>query len=272
MSQNDRRHEIATKKVVLEIPGADAVIVRHDVPYALVDGERLTMDIYYPAGPAIRTRTPAVLFVTGYSDEGMRKVVGCNAKDMASYISWAQLVAASGLVAITYTTRHPATDAHEVLGFVRRHAEALGIDEQRIGIWSCSGNVPNALSMCMNADPCVRCAALCYGYLLDLERSTAVANAAARFRFVNTCAGKSVEDLASNLPLFIARAGRDEMPHLNDTIDGFVAEALTHNLPVTMVNHHTGPHAFDVVDDSDTSRDVVKQILAFLQFHLKKPV
>ena len=272
MSQNDRRHEIATKRVVLEIAGADALVVRRDVPYALIDGERLTMDIYYPAGPATHDRTPAVLFVTGYPDEGMRHIVGCNAKDMASYISWAQLVAASGLVAITYTTRRPATDVHEVLGFVRQHAEPLGTDEQRIGIWSCSGNVPNALSMCMNADPCVRCAALCYGYMLDLERSTSVADAAARFRFVNTCAGKSVEDLASNLPLFIARAGRDEMPHLNATIDRFVAEALKHNLPVTMVNHHTGPHAFDIIDGSQVSREVVRQILAFLQFHLKESV
>ena len=270
MSHENRRHTIATKRVVLELPGADAVIVRHDVPFAPVDGERLTMDIYYPAGPATHERTPAVLFVTGYSDDGMRKVVGCNAKDMASYISWAQLVAASGLVAITYTTRRPATDVHKVLDFVRQHAEPLGIDEERIGIWSCSGNVPNALSMCMNADPYVRCAALCYGYMLDLEGSTSVADAAARFRFVNACAGKSVEDLASNLPLFIARAGRDEMPHLNDTIDRFVAEAVKHNLPVTVVNHHTGPHAFDVVDDSEASRGVVKQILAFMQFHLKK--
>ena len=84
MSQNDRRHEIATKRVVLEIPGADAVVVRRDVPYALIDGERLTMDVYFPAGLQRHELMPAVLFVTGYPDEGMRKVVGCNAKDMAS--------------------------------------------------------------------------------------------------------------------------------------------------------------------------------------------
>ena len=272
MSQENRRHPIATKRVVLEIPGADAVVVRQDVPYALIAGVGLTMDIYYPTGLASHERTPAVLFVTGYSDEGMRKVVGCNAKDMASYISWAQLVAISGLVAITYTTRRPATDVRDVLGFVRQHAGALGIDEKRIGIWSCSGNVPNALSICMDADPSVRCAALCYGYMLDLDRSTSVADAAATFRFVNTCAGKSVADLSSNLPLFIARAGRDEMPHLNDTLDRFVAKALERNLPVTMVNHHTGPHAFDVVDGSQVSRELVRQILAFLQVHLKKSV
>jgi len=60
------------------------------------------------------------------------------------------------------------------------------------------------------------------------------------------------------------------MPHLNDTIDRFVAKALERNLPVTMVNHHTGPHAFDIVDNSEASCEIVKQILAFMQFHLKK--
>jgi hypothetical protein len=29
-----------------------------------------------------------------------------------------------------------------------------------------------------------------------------------------------------------------------------------------------GPHAFDLFDDTRTSRDIVKQVLAFLQFHL----
>ena len=44
--------------------------------------------------------------------------------------------------------------------------------------------------------------------------------------------------------------------------------ALARNLPITVVNHATGPHAFDVFDDSPASREVVRQSLAFLQFHL----
>jgi len=268
MTQENRRHTIATKRVVLEIPGADAVVVRQDVPYALVDGERLTMDIYYPAGPTGHERTPAVLFVTGYSDEGMRKFVGCNAKDMASYVSWAQLMAVSGVAAITYTTRRPATDLHEVLRHVRAHAE-LGIDGERVGLWACSGNAPAALSVLMTPDARVKCAALCYGYMLDVDGSTSVAEAASVFRFVNPCAGRALEDLPVDVPLFVARAGRDEMPYLNETIDRFVAKALEFNIPVTLTNHHTGAHAFDIVEDSDESREVVRQVVAFLQFFLR---
>lgn len=35
-----------------------------------------------------------------------------------------------------------------------------------------------------------------------------------------------------------------------------------------VVEHPTGPHAFDVLDDSDTSRDVIRRVVAFLGGHL----
>ena len=43
---------------------------------------------------------------------------------------------------------------------------------------------------------------------------------------------------------------------------------LAANLPITVANHATGPHAFDLMHDSETSRGIVRQILAFLRFHL----
>jgi hypothetical protein len=58
------------------------------------------------------------------------------------------------------------------------------------------------------------------------------------------------------------------MPHLNDTIDHFLAEAVAHNLPVTFVNHHDAPHAFDIFHDSASTRTVIRQILSFMQCHL----
>ena len=62
------------------------------------------------------------------------------------------------------------------------------------------------------------------------------------------------------------------MPHLNDTIDRFLARALALNLPVTAMNHPTGPHAFDIADNTDASRAVIRQIVDFMRCHLKKSV
>jgi hypothetical protein len=35
-----------------------------------------------------------------------------------------------------------------------------------------------------------------------------------------------------------------------------------------LVNHADAPHGFDISYDSETSRQIIGQILAFLRFHL----
>ena len=78
----------------------------------------------------------------------------------------------------------------------------------------------------------------------------------------------SLQDLPRDLPLFLARAGRDEFPGLNAALDAFLAPAVRDNRPVAFVNHATGPHAFDVADDSPATRAVIRQVLAFMKSHL----
>jgi hypothetical protein len=266
MSQETQRDQLSKKRVVYSMPGLEAVAVRRDEQYRMTDAGALTMDVYYPPRSHAGVRTPAVIFVTGFPDPGAQKMLGSRLKDMGSFVSWAQLAAASGLVGITYVNREPG-DVHEVLHHMQRNAGSLGVDDSRIGVWACSGHGPNALSVLMEHGRDLRCAVLAYAYTLDLDGSTRVADAAKQFGFV-TATGKSVHDLPRNLPLFVVRAGQDQMPGLNDALDRFVAAALTVNLPLTFVNHASGPHAFDLLDDTTTTRDIVKQMLAFLRFHL----
>jgi hypothetical protein len=271
MSQESRPSEISKKRVVLELPGADAVTVRRDVAFDALDTDPLVMDLYYPAN-SDGQRSPAVVIVAGYRDAGFERMLGCRFKDMGSSTSWARAIAASGMVGIAYTNREPSDDLHMLLQHLRDHAEALSIDENRFGLWSSSGNAPLALSMLMpERRENVRCAAFCYSYMLDLDGATPVADAAAKFGFVNACAGRTAADVGKEVPLFIARAGQDQTPGVNASLDAFVRSALTHNLPFTLVNHPTGPHAFDLFDESEMSRDIVRRLLAFLRFHLQAP-
>ncbi len=271
MSQGSERNEIAKRRVVYQVPGMDAVEIRRDVEYWETDGGSLTMDIYYPDGSEGGARLPAVIFVTGYSDVGFQKMLGCKLKEMESYVSWAKLTAASGLAAIIYSATEPEAHTEALLKYVRENAASLGIDEDRIGLWACSGNVPNALSVLLQPGrDYLKCAVLSYGMMMDLEGYSDTAASSKMFGFVNPCTGKSVDDLPKNLPLFIARAGQDEMPHLNETLDRFLATALSCNLPITFTNHATAPHAFDVLEDSRTSREIIRQILTFMQFHLMR--
>ena len=263
---NKERAEIASKPVVYRAPGMDAVVVERNIAYHSGNPD-LLMDLYRPPDSAGR-RLPAVVFVLGYSDLGGEKIFGCKLKDMEAYISWAKLIAATGLVGVTYVNHDPMGDLDALFRHIRENAAALGIDENRIGLWSGSGNVPRALGLLMQKDrPPLKGAALCYGCMLDLDGATGTAEAAKKWGFANPSAGKSVADLPADVPLFIARAGGDETG-ANETIDRFVTHALAANLPITLANHPTGPHAFDIVDDSEASREIIQQILAFLRGHL----
>jgi acetyl esterase/lipase len=270
MCQAPERHELTKKKVVYQMAKSAAVTIRQDIEYRFADSGALTMDIYYPPDSKAESRSPAVIFASGYPDPGFQKMLGCKLKDMEFYISWGQLTAASGLVAITYSTgNEPAADIHALIQYIRHNSAVLGIDENRIGVWAGSGNVPNALSVLMQGSrEYLKCAVLCYGFMLDREGTSSVADLAKQIGFVNPCAGKSVADLPIDIPLFIVRAGRDEMPHLNETIDSFVSKALVFNLPITFVNHPAAPHSYDLMHDSETSHEIIRQILRFLQFHL----
>jgi dienelactone hydrolase len=213
-----------------------------------------------PAAPL-----PAVLFISGYPDAGAEKMLGCKLMDMAAYVCWARLVACMGLVGILYENEEPGADARLLLEHIKSHADSLGVDATRLGVWSCSGNVPNALGLLAeNTD--VACATLCYGYTHDLDGHRDVAEAAAQFGFVSppSLAIAALRDT----PLLLVRAGRDEVPGLNAALDRFALHALAANLPITLVNYPEGPHAFDVVDSSESSRAIVREILGFLQAHL----
>jgi hypothetical protein len=264
------RHEITLKPLVLDLAVTEDVTARRDVEYAVTDAGPLVMDLYYPPAAGSGSRLPVVVIVGGYPDVGVPLVLGCTFREMEFCIGWARLIAQHGMVAIVGTSQNPATDAQTMIRYVRQHAGTLGIDEQRIGLYAASGAGPNALSLLMSeADTELKCAVLSYPYTLDLDGSTGVAQAAAQFRFANPAAGKTLADLPPAVPMFLARSGRDEMPHLNGALDRFVAGALAHNLPMTVVNHAAAPHAFDVFHDSDVSREIIRQWLAFLRFHLR---
>jgi hypothetical protein len=265
-----REPEPITKKtVVYDVPGTDTVIVRRDLVYGPSSGESLTMDVYGPPNAGPEARLPVVVLVAGYPDPGVERVLGCRFKDMGSSTSWARLIAASGLSAVLCTNRDPVADLRALLRHLRDEAPSLGLDSARMALWASSGNVPLALWALMQEEGRrARCAVFCYGYTLDSADSTFVAEASSQWQFVHPVAGTSVRDLPPDIPLFVARAGRDTFPGLNETLDRFVADCLRDNLPVTVVNLPEAPHAFDLFDDGEMSRETIRRILDFLRFHL----
>ena len=83
MSDHTQSDHISKKRVVYRLPGADAVKIERDRPYATANHGPLTMDLYYPPDADNAVRRPAVVIVLGYSDAGYQKAVGCRFKEMA---------------------------------------------------------------------------------------------------------------------------------------------------------------------------------------------
>jgi dienelactone hydrolase len=260
------RHPITRQRLVVLTPAMNRVSVDRDLPFGSEASEELRFDIYRPA-LATQSLLPAVIFVMGYSETHALDASGCHFKDWAAYVDWARLVASSGAMAITYTNEDPVRDTVALIEHIENNAESLGVDRARLGLWSCSGNTPTALAV-LQRHEAVKCAALCYGYLLDAPRHDEVARAAAQFGFVDATAGMRIGDLA-NVPLLVVRAGRDKLPGLNISLDRFVDHALRANLPISVVNHASGVHAFDVAEATEEARGVVHQIRQFLALRLR---
>jgi hypothetical protein len=246
-----RTNDIFTRRVCLQLDGMDAVTVRRDVAYGPTD-QGLRFDVYYPPDDTNEGSWPAVIIVAGYPGTMEPRPTTLAYKEIGWTVSMCQLIAVSGMAAIAYTNREPAADLQALFEHVHECAGSLRIDPARVGLMAVSGNVPTALTTIMQgASRTPACAVFGYGCLLDLDG-----------------VGRTFADLRRDVPLLIMRAGRDQFPAMNASIDRFIRQGLIENLPITFVNHTEGPHAFDLFADSRASRDIVRQTLRFLRQHL----
>ncbi|MHA2251311.1 MAG: alpha/beta hydrolase [Candidatus Kariarchaeaceae archaeon] len=259
---SDEEHPMK-RRIVYAIPEMEKIN-----PVQVSFKSDLSMDIYYPPSEKEGGLLPAVIFVFGYSDTVMEKSFGSKLKDAQPYISWSQLMAASGLVAITYESKEPNEDIIALIQHLKQNAESLKINSSRIGIWSCSGNVPTALSM-LTSDfqDNIKCAVLYYGFMIDRDDSDDIAQISQKYGFNYSLQTNYWDNFPQALPLFIVRAGLDTSV-LNNSIAHFIEKIQTINNPFTLMNYANGHHAFDIIDDNNESRKIILQTLSFLSDHL----
>jgi dienelactone hydrolase len=259
-----------TETVVFELAGIDDVDVLAGQIYKVTAGAELLFDVYRP--PTVE-RAPVVVFVHG---DGPPEVLA-DAKDWGQYTSWGRLVAASGLAGVTFNHRSTlgATELHvaagdvdDLISHVRKHSDELGVDADRICIWTCSAGGPIGMRAALSEHAYVRCAVCFYG-MLDLRHL--------RDQIPDSVADEVLEDFSAVCrlpaegreapPVLVARAGLDR-PVFNDAIDRFVAEAVQRGATVDLLTHPAGRHGFDILDDDDRSHEIVARALAFMRWHL----
>ncbi len=272
METHANAEEDAKLSIVYKVPGMENVIIKKEIEYFAEQGTSLTVDMYYPPRFKFESNLPAVLYIFGYSNDAAKKLGGGRLKDWSWPQSWGKLIAASGMAALIYETDSPEKDLNILLQFFQDRGDEFCIDKNRLGIYSCSANVPTALVNCMDeTKKCFRCAAFYYGYFLmtDTEDIPEIESLSKKMGF-STPQLNAGSELRDDLPLLIVRAGLDNVPHLNSTIDHFISKAISQNLPINFINYPKGQHGFDAYDDNDQSREIIKKTIDFWKFHLFK--
>jgi len=232
--------------VLFTLPGMDQVMVAN-VPYA----HGLTMDVYYPPDFDFTVPKPAVIFVFGIPDDYAVQQVGSSFKEMGQYISWAELVAASGMIAVTYETgRSPFGFGYDPITFLSNNGPWLGVDTDHLCLWSASSHSPTALRI-----------------MTDTTRDYRDSLACGVIYYGDTTL---TSPLRSDIPLFVVEAGQDDSD-ANLLIEHFVDQALHAGVQIDFVTYDDGVHGFQTIQDTDETHDIVSRTLDFLRTQILPP-
>lgn len=246
-------------EVVYKLPEMSNVTIQKGTIYKSTEEKDLKIDLYYPYSANKEEKYPVVIFVLGYPN--------ANLKEMQSYKDWGKLAASHKIVGINYETSNPETDLRDLISYLRIHADDLKIDKDRIGIWSCSGNVPIALThLYKSIEPYLQFGVFYYGIMNtpDQKYQTEIEKLSSAYGFINPRLEARYQ-LPKDLPMLVVRSGQDNIPNINDTIDHFTNIAISKNLPVTLINFSGGQHAFDIMDDKEESRRIINRTLTFMK-------
>lgn len=244
--------EIYELPIVYQIPGMENCLVKRDILYNTVAGTELAMDVYTPHGLARGACLPGVLFVHG----GPVVSELPPPKEWAAFRSYGQLLAASGLIGITFNYRHApdtdwevsAADISTAVRYLSDHSQELGLDPARFCTWIFSGGGRFLPALLESAGSWLSCLVLYYTLLEYPDHGNNAALLAQAFQ----------------KPILAARAGYDN-PILNRSMDAFIAEASTAQAGLTLIDYAQGYHGFDIFQDNQASQAIVAETLDFIR-------
>jgi hypothetical protein len=242
----------------------ESVKIIEDIVYKAYADSSLAFDMYRPYNSE-RQILPVAIITAGYRTDAI---------DLTKFgptTSWAKLIAASGFAAIIYETLDQKLDLEDLIAFLRENGDALNLDRDQFGLWTCSGNTPTALTFILESNlDYIKCGVIYYGLMLaegwkhlDYWDSVGLS-----MSFLTPRVNWDSE-INSNTPLLVVRAGLEHAPFLNQSIDDFLLKANERNLPVTFINFPDGHHGFDYKDDNDKSREIIKFTIEYFKSHLK---
>jgi acetyl esterase/lipase len=266
--------EVAPPRILYALPGMEKIRPQKNLTYKRVADAELKMDVYQPPKLQRGESLPAIVFIHGGA---LPPNLLTKPKEWGAYVSYGQLAAGAGLVGVTFNHRFygwdmkalsdARSDVMEAIAYLRNNAERLGINKDRICLWTLSGGSLLLGPFLNDAPSFIRCLVFYYSVLdlesLRKERPAITDEVTREFSPIYRLEAEG-RRLA---PLFIARAGRDE-PGLNVAVDSFIQKALAKKATLDFSNHAEGQHGFDVLDDNERTREIIKRTLEFVRAHV----
>jgi acetyl esterase/lipase len=239
------------KRIVYQVPGMQAIQPQQYLMSKHPDGTELVLDQYRPVGVPPEARLPGVLFVHG----GPLRAADPLPKDWGAFVSYGQLMAASGLMGLTFNHRYygkqgeqqAGEDIEAAFAYSLDHAEGLGLDPEQLCVWAFSG-AGKLLPVLLRRSESIRSLVLYYTLIAYTGHEALWHKAFAR------------------IPICVAQAGLDRA-NVNKGINRLVSEARSAQATLELLQHPNGHHGFDILDDDARSREIIAQTLAFVRAH-----
>ena len=261
------------KPIVYSVSGMSAVRLHESLAYkTLAGGHALHANLYSSSVSGRGPNPPIVIFVHG----AVPPAVAIKPTDWGSFDSWGRLVAALGMAGVTFNHRVAwndgydetslqlgAADLSDLVRYLRENGAKLGVDVDRMCIFSFSAGGPLLADSLRESPANVRCYTAFYSFLADPLWS----GSSATSRFSPTLALGQASGRVP--PIFLSKAALDS-PLINESINQFAELARAKGAEVTLVEHPKGRHGFDVLDDDDDSRKIIKSALDFMSRHLRR--
>jgi hypothetical protein len=243
VSGEQKRAEVErTDWIVYTTPEMDQVKISRAC-YKTMEGsketkERLFVDVYYPPEFNFEKKLPAVVL---FSDHR-------NMIDESPCVSWAQLIAASGLVAVAYQgTVECEQDFVDLAHYLKKRNSFLRVNSRKIGVLASMAGIANfaATISTRNEDiPLqIRCAVCRSGRVPEPS------------------------EFQPDFPVLLLNAGQGHEGY-RESVERFAAQAGELGIDCEILDYVEGVHKFDVRQDTPRSREIVRQAIAFYQREL----
>lgn len=216
--------------------------------------DTLKADIYLPVMEITTKTYPCVIFVSGFA--------GINFRSVQVYSDWAKLFATNGIIGIVYETNSPGIDFDKLTEYIISNSKTLNIDQNKIGIWSCSGNSLLAINKVNTANQ-FKCHSIYYGLTTTLNSN--YLKEVEDLSKKNGFAYEVKDEYISRIPTLIVRAGKDYSKLILNSIDEFTNELLSKNIPFELINYPEGRHAFDMLDNNEASKKIILKTIEFFK-------